>query len=277
MDPSYGFIESVAPGGLTLKAPGVTAYQGGRIYPLIDAEISLEPGEMEFQGSRIALLQVSAREVAGPSALPGLSRLGAASSYRGIPILTPPIDWETAPSMALLRAGESFESGLVQVVFPRGARARMAFTLNLLGLSRARIWPTLKLFDGRKGRARRVFTINPGTLMDVTSVGKDFVKVGVVNRFDNLASIQANVRYLGVIYTDGTADVREILNVATAASALPQYNSEWTFALAEQLAGKAVQRVSFANFGRFEKDFIEEQWISTEVCSTQLSFLEVPE
>ena len=272
---SYGVVQEVEDGLLRLAGSGVSAVVGGRVYPLIDAEVSLEPGEITYEGSRAAMVRVRATEVAGPSALPGLSRLTGPNTYRGLPILVAPIDWREPPSMAVLRPGESFTSGLAQVVYPRGLRSRMAFTLHVLGISRAAIWPVLQLFDGRRGRTRRLWAINPGTLMDVLAVEVDAITVGVEALFANLAAVQAHVSYLGVVYADGTADVREIATVGTAASTTPGYAEDWRFQLLGRISTtKAVVRVGFAHLGRFEEDSIEEEWTTPTICRTSLPFLE---
>lgn len=272
---SYGVIEEVEPGLLRLASPGVSAVQGGRLYPLIDAEVSLEPGEITYQGSRLAGMRVRATEAAGPSALPGLSRLSGPNTYLGLPVLVAPIDWREPPSMAVLRPGESFNSGLAQVVYPRGLRPRMAFTLHLLGTRRAAIWPALQLFDGRRGRVRRLWAINPGTLLDVLSVTGDSVTVGVEALFANLAAVQEHVRYLGIIYADGTADVRQIDSVVSSASSTPGYDEDWQFHLLGRISTtKAVVRVAFAHLARFEQDYVDEEWTTTSVCRVSLDVIE---
>lgn len=274
-DASYGIIEEVEDGLLRLASPGVSAVAGGRLYPLIDAEVSLEPGEITYQGSRLGGMRVRASEVAGPSALPGLSRLSGPNTYLGLPVLVPPIDWQQPPSMAVLRPGESFTSGLAQVVYPRGLRPRMAFTLNVLGKSRSAIWPTLQMFDGRRGRVRRLWAINPGTLLDVLSATSDTVTVGVEALFANLAAVQAHIGYLGVIYSDGTADVRQVADVSSSASSTPGYDEDWLFELQGTISTtKTVVRVAFAHLARFEQDFVEEEWTTPGICRLSLDVIE---
>lgn len=270
----YAVIKSVNAEGLELTAPLAGSFgPRSRVYPLIDAEISLEgrQGSLTDNVGRVPLIY---NEVVGRSALPALATGDPAEPRHsdGFPILELSPDWAGGIESRIVRYGSQLGSGRGLITDLAGERPVFAHSIPLVFTKRSQFWRVLSFFDTRMGRLRTFWTVWPQSLFTVSAiVGPTQIDL---RQSGNIADIQAFVKALAIVRADGgRVSIHRISSVAVN-------GLNWRVTLVEPLpvtSPSEVRRVTAAVFGRLTSDSFVERWSTDQTCEASLEVVELLE
>lgn len=217
-------------------------------------------------------LQVSATfdEIYGSTALPPIAsnQPDHFQSYNDFPILSTTPQWDGGVSMELRREGSMEAIGRGRVVYQRGDRHRQ-ITALVFEEDREGGWDLIRFFETRRGRLIPFWVIDFDNSFPAVGLSPSFFSVSPVGE---LSDFQAELDFMGVIFSDGTAAVREVTTVQEVAGV-------WRITMDSALpAGYTIDDVVLfgrARLCRMEEDALEESWPVTNVCSLKIPVLEL--
>lgn len=274
------FIASEVKNGSIILDSGVSssfAVHNSFVFPILETEVSIEQSGRPLTDRR-QNYRLTVHEVPGASALPGLvdprTPLEDFDYYDGYPVLDMEPNWAANPIRNIKMLGLSHPSGRSTVVSPQGDRPRLGWSLTIMPTTgRAEIFRYLKFFDSRRGRGRTFWIVAPSSLftaVDVQATHVDVLRHGTKDQ------VEAFVVAVGLVKKDGTRQVRWIDTVTeTTFGGEDVYRLSFESNLDTVPAVADLDRVTWANLVRSEKDSITETWSSTEVCTIKADVLEV--
>jgi hypothetical protein len=245
---------------------------GSRVYPLIDAELSLDAAQGTVT-DEVASANFTATEVAGPSSLPQTTwdTPHELTTRNGIPILDLALDWGGEIESRIVRSGTLYARGRSEVVFARGARPQLEHELRFTELTRERLWLLLRLFDSLRGRQLTFYALTPQTLFKFSAVSG--TSLDVLPDPGNLADVTSFLDHVVVRQRNGTILLRKILSVV-------DMTTFWRVTVDEALptlVAADVRAVTGAHLVRLTEDGMTEEWITDEACSVTLPARDVLE
>lgn len=269
----YGLIQAFDDTSITLQAPLAGSFPvKSRVYPCIEAQLSLEPSDMNLVTDEVLDMSLTVKEAVGPSALPstitGFANPPGFQTWNSRPIFDVPSDWSANIRSGVHREGESSISGRSEIIRPDGPRAQFLHEMRLTLLSRAKFWKVLQFFDSRMGRLRSFYMVDPATKFKANSVLTTEVRIKPVG---NIEDLQAFMSHIAVVMRDGTVHVRNVTSVTVD-------GAEWVVAVGSVLPSITfgnVRKVTQAFLVRLRDDAMTEEWTTDELCSISLWGVEV--
>jgi len=267
--PQFSRIEEVLPAQLTL-VDSVTRVEGGRVYPLIDAEVMLESSPLLHAEGGPVDVEVVAQEVAGRSALPGLGdSVTGFQTYNGSPVILLGANWEGGLEQGVVRPGERYAAGRTDVVEAKGDRARHSHSYPFVATTREDAWEAIRLFDVCRGRAGTMWLVPFSSTIRLS----EFVSPNIVKVYKDqpLSWMESYVTTLGAVLTSGATTLAPVGSIADG-------GTTWDITLGRGMfpsAPSVIKRVEPACLVRFEKDALVENWVVDEVCEMKLQFLDL--
>lgn len=226
--------------------------------------------EFTFLTNNLIELNADFDEVYGPTALPPTASdlPDNFDSYAGHPILSTVPQWDRGYEMSFVRAGEQAPLGRGRVVYQRGDRHRVIHGLRFQE-ARAKAWDLIRLFDTRRGRLLPFWMIDPENVHSVSLISPTFVSVTPAG---TLSDFQAETDYVGFVFSDGTAAVRQ-------ATTIQLVGGSWRVTLDTSLpAGYVASDIELfgrARLCRNDSDSLIEEWQTTNLCSLNIAALEL--
>lgn len=253
---------------LTASLSGTIA-AGGRVYPAIDAEIALGAAQEAVSDSLCDVDAVFA-EVSGPSALPASwqGNPPGVQYYSGKPIFDVPPNWGARLTLALQRAGRSYEQGRGVVVEVEGSRPQFEHLLTMTSLTRARAWQVLQFFDAVKGRVRPFWLVAPQRMFQPTAIATTHVDVTAAG---NYADVNTYLDYVAIVKRDGTVYVRGIQSTT-------DNGATWRITFDTVIPSTIladVRKATGAFLVRMKRDDLEERWVTDRACEMTVEVVEL--
>ncbi|MCP4897888.1 MAG: hypothetical protein GY906_13025 [bacterium] len=267
----YAQIDNVQVTHLVLLADLVNTYsKGAYVFPLIDAEVSLqETGS--FITDTIGDFIFKALEVPGASStLP--TATGTPTGYQehnGDPVFAPdPYLPNAGYRMGFARAGKVSKSGRGQISDIYGSRPKFTHQLKYRKFTRAEAWKVIQFFDSRRARFRKFWLVPPENIWELHSIATTYANITATGNFED---IEEFFEYVAVVMKDGSIHIRTIDNVV-------DNSSTWRIDFDAEIAGLVpadVARFIPAHSVRFSKGFMREKWHTDQTCDIILDFVEV--
>lgn len=257
---------------LTASVPVTLSPRLASVVPLmkVDEVLSIRT---RLHARQVADLEVTFDETYGPTTLPPTASdvVPGLPSYRDLPIFTIPHDWSDPVEQGMERSGQRLEQGKGSVVTVRGERHKAEFSFSVTD-DRAAAWDAVRFFDARRGRWLACWVLDQEDVWVVVTASGDFVSVLPTSA--GFSAFQAEMAYVGLELTDGSAVVRQVVNVQEVLGV-------WRLTLAEPLpaavTAASVDRVARARLCRLKSDALVEEWQTTGAVSVKMELLELLE
>lgn len=247
-------------------------FPAGRTYvmPLMQVHPQTEV-EVSMLTNTLLRIDISFDEIYGSTALPPTftDLPPNYDSYNDYPILSTVPQWSDGVMQRLKREGSQDALGRGRVVYQRGARHRVMHSLRFQE-NRTIAWDLIRFFDSRRGRLIPFWVIDFDNIYTVALISNPNLTVS--SSIGTLAEFQAEMDYIGVIFSDGTTAVRR-------ASAIVDVGGAWRITMDDNLPAGYTEDdvVAFgrARLCRMEEDALKEDWETTEVCTMEIPVIEL--
>lgn len=272
--PSFeiGEVESLTSNSITLTQEVTTSVPvGSLVFPLMETD--LHPKQTgKLITNHVTSMSLESREYIGRTQLPASIEANTIpsgfSTFDGLPVLVGRENWVNDISCQLVRGGDSTPSGLTSLFDPTGTHPYMSFDLEFTSDRRQRAWEILQLFESRRGRLYPFWLVSPCDDISLHSVlTTSSIKVNAIGElidWDHYSTIAVKM-------TNGDVHLRHI-DTVTRTDGLD------TLTLTESIPGlttSGVSELSLVFRVRFDKDELEEKWITTECMKCALPVKEV--
>lgn len=269
----YGQIQTFDATSITLQAPLVGTFPAGsRVYPCIEAELALEPVDLNLISDECLDMAMTIKETVGSAALPstidGFANPPGFQTWNGRPIFDVPSDWSANLRSGIRREGEKNQVGRAEIVRADGPRAQFMHEMRLTLLTRAKFWKVLQFFDSRMGRLRSFYMVDPAAKFQANSILTTNVRIKASGNIEDLQDFMSHV---AIVMRDGTIYVRDVTSVTLD-------SGEWVIAFGSVIPVvdiTQVRKVTQAYLVRLRDDAMAEQWTTDEVCEVSLWGVEV--
>lgn len=258
---------------LELKSNLSATYPGnGRTYvmPLMQTHPQVEI-EVNMLTNKLLRIDMSFDEIYGETALPPTftDLPPNFESYNQIPILSTVPDWSNGLVQTLRREGSQDALGRGRVVYQRGARQRVMHRLRFVE-NRTIAWDLIRFFDAARGRLVPFWVIDFEDIYNVALISNPNVTVS--SSIGTLAEFQNEMEYIGIIFKDGRAAVRQ-------ATVIQDIGGAWRITMDANLpAGYTaadVEAFGRARLCRMQSDALKEEWHNTTVCMLDVPVIEL--
>lgn len=255
---------------LTSALTGTIA-AGGRAYPTIDGEVSLE-GAAKLLSDHHNEVLFKVVEATGESALPSSceSIPLRMQTHDGHAILDLQYDFKGDIDVGFKREGRSYPQGRGKVVAVEGSRPQVRCTLPMRGLDRERSFALVQFFDAVRGRQRAFFLVMPDSTFSLVATSTSYVDVQAVG---SAADVDAYVDYVAVVMRDGAVHLRGLDSVTDNGSTF-RLNLDTSL---PAIVDANVRKVTVARLVRMEEESQVEQWETDGHCSVSMSVVELLE
>lgn len=241
---------------------------GDIVVPIIDCEIALTPS-IHFDMAYGASVKMTVSEVSGASQLPAHDSDNpfGFDTYQDKPIFDINPNWISGFDQGFDHQGERYNAGRTANVYTVGDRSRLV-TNYFFSFQRDEAWDIVQFFDTRRGRLRSFWLVDQDQIwLPVSTSGTTFLDVDPEGDFDMFTE---DMDYVGVVLNDGTTIIREVVTIEetlgvwriTPTEDFPVFDTD------------DVVRVARARIVRFDSDAMQETWVSDDVMTTRLGFIE---
>ena len=254
--------------------------KNARVYPLIDAEISLQ-SSAQLNSDHLAELATVFLEVQGTSALPpwwegpidAIYEMRADSSGEDEPIWDVPANWTAPVSFGLSRQGERYRSGKAYATEVDAERPTVLPAFTVRFTSRAEVFRFLSLFDWAIGSTKPFWFVSHLTTWELVSYGPSSIFITAPAGGD-ISDVAELFSYVAV--KDKATGRHLIWDIASVVD----NGATWTINIVPDpdiafpsIAG--TSRVAPAHHVRFSADEITEVWHTDETCDIAISLNEL--
>lgn len=272
-DPQYATVLEVSPTYLVLDTE-VTYITGDYIYPLIDADVTLEYSPTAHT-DYFSQIEATFYEASGQSTLPASwtgDLRAVVQYYNGLPILDLPPNWAEEIDVGIIHDGTRFQHGKGFITNLDGARPRYSYDTHYLLETRENFWDMLTFFDGMKGRTGSFYMMHPQTLWRHASVQATYIDIeqdiplaDITDFFELVGVRNVSLNQLEIRTMDSVAVSGDYFRI-TLDAVLP---ADWDPAHRYE--------VTPAHLMRFDKDVFSESWHNNHVCTTKVTTRELLE
>lgn len=273
----YAKIADVVGDGIVLEEALVGTFpERSRIYPVIECESHLDETGKALASEK-GELRLKFLETVGNQTLPSIidpfGDLADVATYQGYPILPLRIDWSSEPLVHVQQDGDRYTSGRGVVTELRGD-PKIGWTLFMRGRTRAESWDMIRFFESRMGRVRPFWAVAPVDLFELVAIDSTELKV---KRFGNQDQIEAFLKHVALVSFGGAVEIRGVDSIAPDTEGGVEV---WVLTLDEALSVvppvSKIRRTTFAHLLVQERDYVTEEWTTTEDCSMFVQVIEAP-
>lgn len=267
-DFAVGTIATVGANGITLAADLPRIYgRGSRVYPLIECDVVME-SSFSLSSRDTGSATITAREVAGPSALPPLASYGQSllPTYDGLPVWVPPVNFAgSVPTQGRQALFKTERLGRGLIYEPLGPRPFSIASGTGTGIDRRTSMATPRFFDSCAGSLGAFIHVDVGSAPNVVYAAGNVVAFEATGSQLDWSAIP----YLAAVTSDTSAAVTGIASVT-------RNGDVDVVKLDESLPARStVRRYAPARVCRFASDEQTEKWSSTETAFVDWSVVEL--
>lgn len=265
----YNTIGAVSLGSITTGTPlSANVAVNDIVLPMIDCEIMLSP-KMKYDMAYGAQIKMAVTEVAGASQLPAHSSdnpLGF-ELYRGMPIFNIEPNWLTGLDVGIMRQGERYKAGRTDNTYVAAERGRLTSSYFLTMERDEMAWNVVEFFDTRRGRLRSFWLVDQDQIHEAVACSTSFLDI---DPFGDFTNFQEETEFIALVMNDGTTIIREAVNI-DAVLGVWRITPEVDWPVID-IAD--IRRIARARIVRFDSDSMQETWMTDNVMTTRLDFIE---